>query len=250
MYNHPFPLKKRSNFSKSKAIFVLAGIFLGIFIFSYIGYKNDVNKAIDPSDETASSFIVKKGESIKTIGKNLEEKGLIKDSFSFYLYVKMNDFDKKILAGRFLLSKSMPLNKIVEDFTDMKKAEFLVTIQEGLRIVDIDKKLVELELLQEGEFIHAAKNFNGWEYYPFLDKKILSKLEFPVEGYIYPDTYFIDPSAFKPHTLIYLALDNFEKKTANLIPQIKNHTVHEIITMASIIETEVFGGKDRKLVSG
>jgi len=83
-----------------------------------------------------------------------------------------------------------------------------------------------------------------------LDKETLSQLSLPLEGYIYPDTYFLDPVDFQAQDLIYLTLDNFERKTIELIPEIKNHSVNEIITMASIIENEVFGEEDRHLVSG
>lgn len=250
MYQHSLPQKRHRKFGKSRIILIACGLFLLFIASTYFKYQNNINTAVDPSDETTSSFIIKKGDSVDKIGKNLIEADLTKSKFSFSLYVSLNDFDTEILAGRFLLSKSMTTKQIVENITDMKKAEFLVTIQEGLRVVDIDQKLVELELISPGQFIQEAKNFNGWEYYSFLDKATLSTLEIPVEGYLYPDTYFIDPSDFKPHDLIYLALDNFERKTLDILPQIKSHSIHEIITMASIIENEVFGKENRKTVSG
>lgn len=250
MHNYPFPLKRHQRFRKSHLFLIALGLIVIFGLSTYFKYKNNINSAVDPSDQTKTSFIIKKGDSVEKIGENLEAADLIKSDFAFNLYTSSNDFDTKILAGRFLLSKSMTTKQIVENITDMKNAEFLITIQEGIRVRDIDQKLVDLQLIQPGEFINEAKNFKGWEYYSFLDKEILSKLEFPVEGYLYPDTYFLNPADFKPHDLIYLALDNFEKKTADLLPQIKKHSVHQIITMASIIENEVFGAENRKMVSG
>jgi UPF0755 protein len=226
------------------------GIILVFVLFSYLKYRNHINTAVDPGDDTKISFTIKKGDSVEKIGEKLMELGLVKSDFSFDIYVSFNDFDKKILAGRFYLKKSMTTKQIVENITDIKNAEFVITIQEGLKITDIDKKLVDLELINAGEFIQAVKAFNGWEYYTFLDQKTLSKLDLPLEGYLYPDTYFLDPSSFKPHKLIYAALDNFEKKTKDLLPQLKKHSVHQIVTMASIIEKEVFGSQNRKTVSG
>lgn len=205
---------------------------------------------MDPEDTSETSFQIKKGTSVKEIAKNLEDEDLIVSARTFYNYTKYNDLDKDIIAGRFLLSKSMTIPQIVNAVSDPSQAEFIITIQEGLRVKDIDQKLVELELIEPTEFITAVKNFDGWEYYDFLAKDTLSTLDIPLEGYIYPDTYFLDPADFESKNLIYLALDNFENKFKDLQSEIKNHSYHEILIMASIIENEVFGLKDRKLVSG
>ncbi|MFA7685260.1 MAG: endolytic transglycosylase MltG [Candidatus Gracilibacteria bacterium] len=250
MYHHSFTPKIPKKFTKSRIAFAVLGILVLGLILLCFRYQSQVNKAVDPTDTTQISIIIKKGDSVDAIRKKLSDANLIESPFSFGFYVSFHELDTKILAGRFLLSKSMTLKQIAENITDMENAEFMVTIQEGLQIRDVDQKLVDLELIKPGEFIQEVKNFSGWEYYSFLDKEILSKLELPVEGYLYPDTYFLDPSDFKPHDLIYLALDNFEKKTADLLPQLKNHSVHQIITMASIIENEVFGAENRKIVSG
>ena len=247
-YNfHPQPPRKLSKF---KFLLTLLGIAFLLVLLLYLNYRHNINTAADSSDTTKLSFMIKKGDSVDVISEKLLESGIIESDFSFNVYVKFNGFDTKILAGRFFLSKSMTIKQIAENITDAKNAEFLITIQEGLQIQDIDQKLVDLGVITKGEFIKAVKDFNGWQYYSFLDQKTLGKLSLPLEGYIYTDTYFLDPTDFKPHKLIYLALDNFEQKTKDLLPQLKKHSVHQIITMASIIENEVFGSDNRKLVSG
>ncbi len=221
-----------------------------IILFGYLKYQKDVHSPIEEGNEETISFQIPKGTSVKEIAANLEEKELIHSDLTFYLYSKFNDLGEGIIAGRFILNKGMNYPEIIETISDPSSAEFIITIQEGLMIRDIDDKLVDLGLIEDGALETAVRNFSGWEYYNFLDQNELSQLDLPLEGYIYPDTYFLDPSNFHPDDLIYLALDNFERKTAELIPQIKRHTVNEIITMASIIETEVFGAEDRAIVSG
>lgn len=205
---------------------------------------------IDESDTTEISFTIKKGTPVKEIAQNLENAGLIDSDFSFYLYTKFHSLGQDIIAGRFLLNKSMNTPEILANISDPSKAEFIITIQEGLTVKDIDAKLVELELIKSGRFLQEVRDFNGWEYYDFLDRDALKGLDLPVEGYLYPDTYFLDPGTFEPHDLTYLAMDNFEKKWLELEANLSDRTVHEIITMASIIESEVRGKEDRELVSG
>lgn len=228
-------------------IAVIIGSLTGLAYFQYKAY---INTPVDKTDNTPVSVQIQKGETSKEIGKDLEENELIKSDLAFYLYIKFNKLDKDIIAGRFLLNKTMTIPQIITTISDPSQAEYIITIQEGLTIKDIDKKLVELELIKSGEFIKSAKDFNGWEYYPFLEQEILQTLEIPIEGYLYPDTYFLDPQDFKPHDLIYLAIDNFEQKTKELLPKISRHSINEIITMASIIENEVIEEKDREIVSG
>ncbi len=233
-----------------KKILIIISILLVLFGLLFWQYHSQLSSPIDPTDDTQISFQIKKGSTASEIGKNLEEKGLIKSDLSFYLYVKFNNLGKNLIAGRFLLNKTMTAKEIAQAFTDPSQSEFIITIQEGLTIRDIDAKLVDLQLIEPNEFIEATKTFDGWEYYEFLDKNALQALDLPLEGYLYPDTYFLDPADFQSHDLIYLTLDNFENKTADLLPEIKNYSIHEIIIMASIIENEVFGKEDRKIVSG
>ncbi len=218
--------------------------------FTYFKYNSYINTPVDESNDTPISFQIKKGETPREIAKNLESQSLIHSELAFYIHLKLNDLAPNIIAGRFLLNKTMTVPEIIASISDPAQAEFIITIQEGLATKDIDAKLVDLGLTEPNEFINEAKNFSGWEFYPFLDQETLKTLEIPIEGYLYPDTYFLNPQEFQPHDLIYLAMDNFETKTTELLPEIKRHTVHEIITMASIIENEVFGTENRKLVSG
>jgi UPF0755 protein len=241
----------KKNTSKYKKIIILLLIAFTISAGTlYLKYNSYIKTPVDPSDNSSVSFQIKKGSTPKEVGKELEKKGLIKSDLAFYLYLKMNSLGENILAGRFLLNKAMTIPEIISTISDPTQAEFIITIQEGLTTKDIDKKLSELELINEGEFIKEAENFNGWEYYSFLEKDTLESLKVPIEGYLYPDTYFLDPENFHSQDLIYLAMDNFEKKTSELIPKKQKHSINEIITMASIIENEVFGIEDRKKVSG
>lgn len=233
---------------KSLFLFVTIGII--IFISSYYEYSLIIKTPIDPTDTAKISFLIKKGESVKEIGDKLQEKDLISSPYVFYTYIKLNNLDKNIISGRFYLQKSMSIIDMGNTITNPKNAEIIITIQEGLRIEDIDKKLTDLEVIKEGDFMAAAKAFDGWKYYNFLDQKTLSPLKYPIEGYLYPDTYFLNPADFKPNRLIYTALDNFEKKFKDLQPLIKKHSINEIITMASIIENEIYGEENRAIVSG
>lgn len=220
-----------------KYFFFLSLIFAGIFWH----YYSLIHSPIDEDDPNSYLLQIESGETVKDIAAKLEEKELIKNANVFYLYIKYQGLGGDIIAGIFNLKRNMNVIEIAEQITTIQQGEARITIQEGLRIRDIDEKLTEQGLIDEGEFITAVKNFSNWDQYPFLDR---NNLELPLEGYIYPDTYFLNPKDFQPEELITKALKNFQTKTINL------QITPEIITMASIIENEVFGLEDRKIVSG
>src|SRR3989339_2139071 len=219
-----------------------------ILILGIYSYKHSISTPFDKENTENISFVIKKGESVKNTCKNLEEDNLIRSSSFFCLFLELNDLDKNIIAGRFILNQSLTPKEIAEKITNIQLSEAVLTIQEGLTIKDIDKKLVEMNLISEGEFISAVKNFDGYKYYDFLNPEILKNLNYPLEGYLYPDTYFLTPTGFDPKDVIYLALDNFENKIKGL--NIDKTKIHEVLTLASIVENEVFGEENRKIVAG
>ena len=241
--------------SKKIAVLIIVGIIILSFLLAYSRYQSGVNTPLNKESTEKISLIIKKGVSVTEIGETLIEKGVIKSEFSFYWYARLNDLDKDIVSGRFILSPSMTVPEILAKISDPKESEAVITIQEGLKIRDIDKKLAELEITTEGDFITAVKNFDDYERYPFLDKKLLKetlKLDLPLEGYLYPDTYFLDPTEFTADDLIYKALNNFKNKIGEH-PEILTQTkikMHDLVTMASILEREVRSSTDRKTVAG
>jgi len=238
---------------RTKTIKTIAILTLIIASLTFIKYKRDITEPVDKNDNTAVSVQIKAGSNLGEIAETLEDKGLIKNKLSFEMYTKFNNLETKLPSGRFILTKSLTVPKIIEKMNDPTQREVALTIQEGLRAKDIDEKLTKQGLITKGEFLKALKDFNGWQYYNFIDKNEQQKLKTPLEGYIYPDTYFLDSNDFEPKDLIYLALDNFEKKWNTLDKtnsKLDKYTTEEIVTMASIIENEVFGEQDRKTVAG
>lgn len=198
-------------------------------------------------------FLVRSGDNAKIVAQNLHEKKLISNSRYFYKYIKNADTAEKIVAGGFMLSPSMTIPEIAATIIDASKSQYVLTVPEGFSVKNIDARLTEMELVKSGEFISAVKNFKDYAAYNFLNKNTLQKLDLPLEGYLFPDTYFLSPDNFSSENLIKKMLDNFNKK---LTPEMrssiaqKNKTIHQIIIMASILEKEGYTMQDFEMISG
>lgn len=240
--------KKRNTF---KVIIIILGLVIVWFAYQYINYNQVLKTPIDSSDTSSVSFIVKKGENVESIASNLAAKKIIReeDKNILELYARLNNIDRNIIPGRFVLQRSMTIPEIMKVLIDHEQNEIVLTIPEGSTIKEIDEKLTDLELIESGEFIAATRNFDDYETYPFLSQEEQKELPYPLEGYLFPDTYFIDESSFTVEQVLNLMLQTFEKKAYPLLSE-KGKDLHDHVIMASILEKEVNTSPDIPVVAG
>lgn len=182
---------------------------------------------VDISDKTSKAFVVKPGDGIREIAKNLQTQDLIHNPVAFFLIVKQLNLDNKIQAGDFRLSRSMNLQTITENLTH-GSLDIWVTIPEGQRAEEI------ADTLQE-----KIPTFdNSW-------RNLLNEQE----GYLFPDTYLIPVNATAAD-IITIMTNNFNNKYAVLNGIRKNkYTEKELVTIASMVEREARFADDRPLVA-
>ena len=222
-------------------------------LYSSIGYKHAVKNGYDSGNEKKISFIVKKGDSAKDVGKILEQKGLIENSSYFTKYIESQNLDGKIVAGEFDASPSYSLETIASMLADGKGIKNTITIPEGLSIKQIDERLADRQLIKSGDFIDIAKKFDNYSAYPFLPREQMSGADMPLEGFLFPDTYGIDSGSFSSATLIDLMLKNFQRKLPINVTQLlaeKNISLFEVITVASMLEKEARHEGDFPIIAG
>ena len=103
------------------------------------------------------------------------------------------------------------------------------------------------ELLQNDEYIDSLI-----QKYWFLTEEIKNEnIYYPLEGYFFPDTYEFENKDVKLETIFETLLDQMDEKLKTYQKDIKqsNHSIHEILTISSIIENEAVFEEDRKDVS-
>ena len=130
-----------------------------------------------------------------------------------------------------------------------------VTIPEGYTLLRISWLLEEKGLCTSDEFINLAQTYDEWidfTQYPFLeDLKNQENICFYLEGYIFPLTYDIPETATAKD--IILMLLNGTKKVFNdeFMQKVEasEFSLHEILTLASIVEKEAKLDEQRPMVS-
>lgn len=130
-----------------------------------------------------------------------------------------------------------------------------VTIPEGYTLVRISWLLEEKGFCTSDEFLKAAQNYTEWldlTQYPFLNSlQSAENVCFYLEGYIFPLTYDIPENA-TAQDIIKMFLNGTKQKlddTFMMAVQQSGFSVHQILTLASLIEKEAKLPEHRTMIS-
>jgi UPF0755 protein len=210
--------------------------------------------AIGGNDEMRKKVIVKPGWSTTQIANHLHDEGFIRSPLGFRLYVRSQKLDGTLQAGVFLLLKSQSVSDIVETLRTGKAEEVIATIPEGFTVLDIDNLLFSMDLIEKGEIVRCSQECD-FETYDFLPENItgLAQRGGRLEGYLFPDTYYVQEEGFVAKFFLERMLNAFRntvlKENAEAV-EASGRTLAELITMASLIEEETRKEEERGVVSG
>ncbi len=221
------------------------GLILAIILFVFLFLIQIYLPNSGNSEEY--EFFIKKGESVSTIANNLKEKGLIRNESLFKGYVWITKNSSNLKSGRYMLSKNLSLNDIVEMFVNAKTQGMEITLIEGWDKQDMAEYFEKKHICTKKEFLDAISDFSE-DIGILMDKPENMDLE----GYIFPDTYKLGDD-FDLNSIIKKTVLNLDKKIDEELRQEiekQEKTVFEIITMASLIEKEVIAKEDKEIVSG
>ncbi len=209
---------------------------------------------IDASSQDRKKIIIQSGWSTIQIANHLKEEGMIRSDLGFRLYVRSKQLDGKLQAGMYLVQKSQSISDIVEILQTGKAEEMIATIPEGFTVKDIDDLLFEMELIEQGEVIRCAQecDFSTYDFLPENTAE-LAQRGGRLEGYLYPDTYFVQADGFVAKFFLERMLNAFRNTVLTEHAEeieASGRELHELITMASLIEEETWTEEERDIVSG
>lgn len=204
-------------------------------------------------------FEVESGESFNTIIEDLKEEDLIKSEFFFKIFLKIKN-PSNLDAGIYKLNKGMNAGDLVNTLSKrntFNKDAINITIPEGKHISDIAEILGESTNTTKEMYLDAWKNSEFLDtlinkYWFITDEIKNDKIRYPLEGYFFPSTYELLNKDVTPEYVAYKLLDQMEVVLNKYKEKIEesNYTVHELLTLASMVEYEAVLDEDRALISG
>lgn len=226
-------------------VFVLWLVVVAIFWVWQPFWRYALNEAVDSNDNSRIIFEIEKGSSAQKIASDLEDANLIVSDTSFVRAVKEEDLDQNLRYGKFILSPNMTTRDLITILTTVGTGEMAITVIEGWTVDDIDAKLTDLGLINEGDLRKCT--FNCTFDYDFLENS------FGLEGFLFPDTYFIDSASFSVEGFLTQMLNNFDNKlTDDMRTKIEKNgrSIQNTVIVASMLEKEVRTEKDTPIVAG
>jgi len=188
------------------------------------------------------------GASTEDIANILEEKGLIDNTLVFRLVSRMDGYDGTYMQGDYRIEKGTgneEIMQILQSGVVYAESEKL-TIPEGYTAKQIAAAVEEAGFATAEEFIEEM-NTGEFEY-EFLEN--LPDREFRLEGYLFPATYEIAEGA-DAHDIIVLMLDRFELAYDKYLSSYYgDYTIDELVTVASLIESEIQVDEERRTAAG
>ena len=245
---------KKGKKSVLKIIFILLLLIIiigGISIFAW--YELSL-KPVEEGNSQSIIIDIVPGQGTEGIASALKENNLIKGDLVFKIYCKLNEVNN-MQAGTYELNKNMSVEEIVKKFQagDVVIKEINVTFQEGKNMRDIAKIISENT---NNSYEDVMKVFEDKEYakglieeYWFLTDEILdNNIYYPLEGYLYPDTYTFESVDVSIDDIIKIMLDQTDKVLSEYQIEIKSkgYTVHQFLSLASVVENEGISTEDRK----
>ncbi len=192
------------------------------------------------------------GTSLTRIATILEEEGIVKHALLFRFYARYKDLGQNLQAGDYELFANMHPADILEKLQEGRvyREQIRFTIAEGLMTEQIARSLSNAGLGEEETFLSLMSSPDMFDY-DFL-QEVPEGLKYPLEGYLFPDTYFVHTGVDEKEVLEIMlkSFDAFysESVRENLIEL--DLSLHELVTLASIVEREALVDDEKEIIAG
>lgn len=194
--------------------------------------------------EKSVTVSIPPGSSVRQIAGILDEAGLVKEDIRFLIIAKVSGLAAKLPAGEFALPTGRKPLELLRDLAAAKPVLHSVTIPEGWNRFEIAAAMEDNGWCSRDEFLQLTEDPKFIERFGFGDLTSL-------EGYLFPDTYFMTRSEFQAEKIIAVMVNRFQKIWKEIVPAgtagvDRNRTV----ILASIVEKETGASTERAKIAG
>lgn len=211
-------------------------------IFVLLDFLHYIHKPLD-RDLSVSEVVIYPGQGFSQTLQTLESEGIVSQPDKFRFYARLKGFDKQLKAGEYSISGSMSPADILHTMVKGRVKLYRVTIPEGYNIKQIAILISAAGMVPVETFINTAMNED------FAKEMGIAVGTF--EGYLFPETYYFPKGTDARKiisTMVRRFRDVFKEEWKERAENI-DFSVHEVVTLASIIEKETGASFERPLIS-
>ena len=256
-------IRGRRNYLGFKAFLIFLGVVIVLVGAAWLLMPDNVKDVVgdigapspEPKEISSDAKVeIPSGASCMAISKLLYDAGLTATSLVFRSYAERTGIDSQLRAGEYIFAAGIwSLDDISELLLKGSNVshDIRVTIPEGLTVKDIAQRFADAGLVEVDSFMRYTEEADfDRGYLPPLGTSI--KPANRLEGFLAPDTYFVDPS-WDEAQIIDMLLNQFDHNWIDEWQERSDElgmSVLEVVTLASIIEKEAAVAVDRPIISG
>ena len=201
--------------------------------------------ARQPADPAGGQRLitVDAGLGLRGIATALAQAGVIRAPFKFRLLARLNGQDKRLQAGEYRLSPALTPLAVLDTLVQGRVRLHRITVPEGYNLTQIAALLASAGLADAAAFRDAARDSQ------LLRQSGIAADSF--EGYLFPDTYLFPGNATAGYIIMQMKgrFDEVYGPAWRERTRQMGWTVHQVVTLASIIEKETAAAAERPLIS-
>ena len=207
-----------------------------------ITLPDDIFTYTETTNEEGETVTVSSAD-VGYVADQLEQNGIIEYKWLFQLFCGFTGGKEKMTAGTYTLSTTMDYSAIIRNLSAKSSArtEVTVVIPEGSTLTQIFEILEENGVATVEELTDTAANYDF--KFSFLKDVLPLGEATRLEGYLFPDTYIFYQNMDPVQALNKMILRFDEVFTDEMREEAaaNGQTVHDIVTIASMIEKETTG---------
>lgn len=226
-----------------RALLVLLALAAVVAVGGFLWFQ----QALAPVDAKGGEavtlrFDVEAGDTMGHVANALEEEGLIRNARVARWFARAEHLSSKLKIGEYELSRGQSTPEILEILAQGRVQTHSIVIPEGLRAVEIAKRLDEAGLGDQEAFLEIVMN-------PAAAKS--RGIEAPnLEGYLFPDTYRF-ARGLSAERIVDAMVNEFFATFRELQSEFEAQSLsrHDLVTLASIVEKETGAPHERPLIA-
>ena len=198
-------------------------------------------------DDGTQVVVIEKGQTGTEIADILFERGLIRSTQGFKLWLYLSGTNDKLQTGHYQIPNKVTVRELISLLQEGHVESIRVTIPEGYTVGDIAIVLEKNQIMKAKDFLAEAKT-----YVPYPYMKGTKPATYPVEGFLFPSTYEI-PVGATPRDVIQMMADEMNRYLTPAVKkqiQAQHMSIHDFVTLASIVERESLFDADRPTIAG
>jgi UPF0755 protein len=209
--------------------------------------RNEVDLAKDTRADNRP-FVIARGETAGQIAKRLEQEGVIRSALAFAFVLYETERENALQSGTYTVSAALTPRDLAKLFEKAAGEQVVLRIIDGWRLTEVATAVNKAFPTITKEAFTAAAVVG--------DRKntVLAGLDpqSPLEGFLFPDTYFMRPDITAPQ-IVDVLLDTFERKVGATLRSAaadRKVAIYDIVKLASIVEREARDRSESATIAG